>query len=319
MKIGQIYDLAAFQRFLDSSKKTGFADSDGGVILARSLTAIDPTIFEKKFPELTFNNSGIDVNNTGGYAQRIQSKRLVARGSFTESGDTSGNKGKISLAGEDNFLKVVERAAFSSWSDTEIKQAEIENVNLPSEYITNHNMIYQREIDEIGYLGVRGQEGLLNYSGFVSSGATGAIGTLTAQQMYDDIADLIEAQWNAVNNTPEYKANRVDMPTYVLNKLTSTILDTAAGSGSVLNALKANFAGVEFRSTFRADNAGGVGVSHTAAYTNNKEGLIMRIPQALTIGEIIKPSSFDFRVDSKYRIGGLDVLDDTSGHILTGL
>lgn len=322
MKIGNLYNLDQFQRFLDSGKKPGFTDAYAGTVLARNLTAVDPTILEKKYPELAFINSGIAADNTGGYARRIQSLRKRGLGGFSNAGDISGNKGKISLTAEDNTLKVKEREAHSEWSDSEVKEAELEGINLVSDYVTEHNRIYMREVDEIGYLGVpgvTGSTGLLNYGGFTTTAAGGAIGGLTAQQMYDAIADLITAQWNAVNNTPEYKANRVDMPTYVLNTLMVTILNTAAGPASVLSALKANFPDVEFRSTFRADNAGGVGVSHVVAYNNSGDSMKMRIPVPLTIGEIVKQSSFDYRVDSKYRIAGLDVLEDTSGYILTGL
>lgn len=322
MKIGNLYNLDSYQRFLDSAKKPGFVDAYAGTVLARNLTAVDPTIFEKKYPELSFVSSGIVADNSGGYARRIQSLRKRSTGGFTTAGDPSGNKGKISLAGEDSFIKVVERESHSEWTDSEIREAELQNINLVSDYVTAHNEIYLREVDLIGYLGipdVSGSVGLLNYAGFTSGAAAGAIGTLTAQQMYDDIADLITSQANAVNNTPEYKANRVDMPIYVLNTLAVTILNTAAGSASVLNALKANFPGVEFRGTFRADDAGGAGVSHTVAYSNNEQVMKMRIPTPLTVGEIIKVSSFDFRADSKYRIGGLDVLENSGGYILTGL
>src|SRR5690606_36790189 len=185
-----------------------------------------------------------------------------------------------------------------------------------------HNEIYMRELDRIGYLGVAdvtGGEGLLKYSGFGSAGATGAIDGLTAQQMYDDIAGLITDQGNGVNNTEGYKANRVDMPVYALNTLSVTILNTANGSSSVLRALQDNSPGVVFTDTFRADDTGGVGVSHTVAYANSEDATKMRIPVPLTIGEIIKQSSFDYRVDSKYRIAGIDILEDTAGRILTGL
>ena len=322
MKIGNLYDLDSYQRFMDSGKKPGFTDAYAGSVLARNLTAVDPTIFEKKYPELAFVNSGIVADNSGGYARRIQSLRKREQGGFTTAGDASGNKGKISLAGEDSYLNVVERESHSEWSDSEVKEAELQNINLVSDYVTAHNRIYMREVDVIGYLGIPDKSastGLLNYAGFTSAAATGAIGGLTAQEMYDDFADLIVSQHNAVNNTPEYMANRVDMPTYVLNTLTVTILNTAAGPASVLNALKANFPGVEFRGTFRADDAGGAGVSHTVAYSNNSEAMKMRIPTPLTVGEIIKQSSFDYRVDSKYRIAGLDILEDTAGYILTGL
>ena len=322
MKIGQLYNLNSFQQFMDSGKKPGFTDAYSGTVLARQLTAVDPQIFEKKYPDLAFVNSGIVADNSGGYARRIQSLRKRGQGGFTTAGDASGNKGKISMAGEDSTIKVVEREAESKWTDSEVKEAEMQNINLVSDYITEHNRIYLREVDEIGYLGipdVAAREGLLNYSGFATDSATGAIAGLTAQEMYDDIAGLITAQWNAVNNTAEYKANRVDMPTYVLNTLAVTILNTAAGSASVLNALKVNFPDVEFRSTFRADDAGGAGTSHTVAYNNNSEAMKMRIPLPLTVGEIIKLGSFDYHVDSKYRVAGLDVLEDSAGYILTGL
>jgi len=322
MKIGNLYDLDSFQKFQDSGKKTGFSDAYAGSILARNLTAVDPQIFEKKYPELSFVNSGIVADNSGGYARIIQSLRKQELGGFSTAGDASGNKGKISMTGEESSMKVVERESHSIWTDSEVKEADLQNINLVSDYISAHNRIYLREVDQIGYLGVpdvAASTGLLNHAGFTSAAATGAVSALTAQQMYDDIAGLLIAQHNAVNNTPEYMADKVDMPIYVLNTLTVTILNTANGASSVLSALKANFAGVEFRGTFRADAAGGAGVSHTVAYSTNSEAMKMRIPTPLTVGEIIRQGSFDFRVDSKYRIGGLDVLEDTAGYILTGL
>lgn len=318
MKIGHLYNLDSFKSFQDSIKTSGFADSFAGTVLARNLTAVDPKIFEKKFPELAFVNSGIQADNSGGYAKQIQSLRIEALGSFRTAGDASDNKGKISLAGDDSFIKVFEREAESKWTDSEIKEAELQNINLPQRYVQYHNAIYLREVDEIGLTGgTLGNEGLLNYSGFFSSGASGAIGTLTPTQMYDAIATLVIDQRNAVNNTPEYSANRVIMPVAVMNKLSVTILNTAAGSSTVMRALQDNFPDVQFTASFRA--AAVDGASATVAFSTSDEAMKMRVPLALTIGEIIKLGSFNFHVDSKYRIAGLDVLENTSGRILTGL
>jgi hypothetical protein len=322
MKIGNLYNLASFEKLDTSFKTSGFADAYAGSVLARNLTAVDPQIFEKKYPELSFVNSGIVADNTGGAARRIQSLRKRGTGSFRTAGDVADDKGKISLASEDSSLLVITREAESDWSDTEVEEASLQGINLVSDYVKYHNEIYMREVDEIGYLGKAGSgiaTGLLTYAGWSTVAATGAIGTLTAQQMYDDIAGLIIAQHNAVNNTAEYKAVNVDMPVYVLNTLAITILNTAAGSASVLTALKANFPGVNFRATFRADNAGGAGVSHTIAYSTNSEVMKMRIPTPLTVGEIIKARSFKYSMDSKYRIAGLDVFEDSGAYILTGL
>lgn len=320
MKIKNVYNLESFKRFMDSGKAQGFQDAAAGVVLARNLTQVDPKVFEKLYPELAFMASGITVDNTGGYARRIQSLRIIEEGGFSTAGDPSGNKGKISLAGEDSFLKVLVRESHSTWDDDEVKEADLQNINLVSRYIETHNKVYQRNVDEIGFLGIpdsAASTGLLNYAGFASTGAGGAIGTLTAQQMYDEIATLIVSQWNAVNNTPGYMANEVVLPVSVSNTLQSTILDTANGALSVLRALQINFASVTFRATFRAEDVGGS--STVVAYSTSEEVMKMRIPVPLTIGEIVKASSFDYRVDSKYRIAGLDILEDSGASILTGL
>lgn len=322
MKIGQLYDLASYTAFKDSAKRKGFSDSYAGAVLARNLTAVDPKILEQKYPELAFISSGIEADNSGGYATTIETLRLTELGGFSDGSDRNGGKGIISLKGDTGLLSVREREAQSNWTETEVRRADSQGLNLVSRYLQAHNKAYLTEVDEIGYLGIptiASSTGLLNHAGFTTVAATAAAGAATAQNLYDDIAGLITDQHNGVNNTVEYKANRVDMPSYVLNTLAVAILNSAAGPSSVLSALKANFPGVEFRSTFRADNAGGVGVSHTVAYCNSGDSMKMRIPTPLTIGEIIKKGSFDHQVDSMYRVAGLDVFENASGHILTGL
>lgn len=317
MKLGQLYDLDRFKSFADSALAAGFKDSATGVILARNLTAVNPKVFEKKYPELSFINSGIMVDNTGGYARRIQSLRIEEQGDFADSSDLNGGKGRISLTAEDSFIKVFPKEAHSLWTDDDIKEADLQNINLVQRYVGTHNKLYNQKVDEIGYIGHNDQEGLLNYSGWTTDSAAGAIGTLTAQEMYDEIATLITTQRNGVNNTPEYSCNRVVMPVGVMNTLQVTMLNTANGSSTVLKALQDNFADIQFVTSFRAADVGGS--SRVVAYSTNEEALVMRIPVKLTIGEIIKQSSFSYRVDSKFRIGGLDVLEDSAGRALSGL
>jgi hypothetical protein len=317
MKIGNLYNLDSFQRFQDSGAAPGFADSDAGIVLARNLTAVDPKIYEKKYPELAFVNSGIQVDNSGGYARRIQSLRLVDEGDFRDSGDTAADKGKISLKAEDNFIKVFVKEANSKWTDDDIKEAAMQNINLPQRFMSAHTKKWQQLIDTIGLLGHGTQTGLLNNAGFTATAATASIATATAQEVYDDIAGLARAQWDGVYNTVEYMANRILMPSDVFNWVSATILNTAAGSSTVLKALRDNFPGVEFSASPKANSVSGV--SKTVAFSTNEEAMKMRIPQPLTIGEIIKIGSFDFSVDSKGRIAGLDVLEALSGRYLTGL
>jgi len=322
MKIGQIYNLDAFQDFLGSASKAGFKDSYAGVVLARNLTAVDPKIFEKKYPELTFINSGITADNSGGYVARIQSLRLIDQGEFSVNGDKDGNKGKISLNAEDNFLAVKSLEGQSEWTESDVKTAELQNINLPSRFVETHNKVYLRTIDKVGLVGYSDTKGLLNTTDFTATSAGGVVSTLTAIEMYEGVSELIEAQNNAVNNTAEYKANRVLMPTRVYNKLNVTMLNTANGSSTVLKALRDNFPEITFTSTFRADtaaNGGDLSASATVAYNNSSDAMVMRIPVPLQIGKIVQISSFRHHVESMARVGGLDILEKTAGRILTGL
>jgi hypothetical protein len=310
MKIGQLFDLATAEKLRKSGSKPGFTDAYAGLVLERNLTAIDPILFEKKYPELTFVNSGIEADNTGGYARRIQSLRLIEEGGFKTAGDNSTNKGKISLSAEDSFLSVIEREAETKWSQSEVKEAELQGINIVSRYLEATNKIYLREIDEIGLVGVDGKTGLLNYAGFTSTGASGLFSVATALNMYSDVSGLINAQWASVFNTPGYMADSVTMPVDVMNLLQSTILDSAASPDSVLLALQKNFPQVAFTSSFRA-------TTDMVAYATSRDSMVMRVPQPLQYGEVIKTGSFTYQNESVYRVAGLDVLEDASGYVLT--
>ena len=316
MKLGNLYNLNSFQSFLDSHRRQGFADSYAGTVLARNLTHVDPTILQRKYPELTFINSGVQADNTGGYARRVQTLRTRETGSFKTAGDASSEKGKISMAAEEKDLKVIPREAESSWAEDEIREAELQGINLPAQYVENHNRIYMREVDEIGYLGIEGNDGLINYSGVTSNSASNSVENLTSIEKYEEIAELITGQRNGVNNTPEYSATNVDMPVRVMNDLDATILDTAGGRASVMVALQTNFPGVRFNASFRLDQPS---TSVTVAYNNSADAMKMRLPQPLTIGEVVRVTSFKFHVESHYRIAGLDLFEPAAVRYLTGL
>jgi len=320
MLIKEMYDVASFDRFKASGESIGFKDSDAGIVLARNLEFINPKILEKQYPGLAFVNSGVTVDNSGGYAHKIRSLRLNTLGKFKTAGDDSANGGKISLKSEDTDILVVERTAESDWTDSEVNEAALQNTNLVDRFLAGHLKVYNREVDEAGYLGISGNKGLLNNSEFTSVNATGLASAITAAELYQDIADLITGQHNAVSNTEAYMADRVDMPVSVMNIAAVKILNSAAGPMSVLAALKLNFPGVKFNGTFRAEKVTDVlATSRTVAYSSSDEGMCFRLPLPLMIGEIIKIKSFTYHVDSKYRIGGLDILDSTAGRILAGL
>lgn len=328
MILSKLYN---FKSFSNAATKVlvNFKDSAAGTILGRNLEAVDPTIFKQQYAGLTFLQSGVDVNNFGGWAEFVTKIKRNIVGGFKSGDDTVNGTGKISVGAEKDQIPVFPYEGFSDWADDEVKQAELENRNLVSEFVEAHNILYNQTIDEIGYVGQRFNdgtsktEGLLNFSGFATSAAANTIENLTAEAGYQEIADLINSRKTAALNNEVLMPTNVTFPTRVMNFISTKILNTAGSEKSVLAALKVNFPEITFGATSKAEATGNGGpflaLSITVCYSSNSRAMVFRIPLPLEIGEIVKPSSFKFRFDSRHRIAGLDVVEDDAGELLTGL
>lgn len=317
--IKSIYDLKSFSDKAAFAKKT-FKD-EGGIILARNLEHVSSEIFTQEFAGLTFLQGGIVVNNEGGYATSVTKLKLKAEGGFRESGTNTNTTGKITLSGESDSIPVFTLEGESDWSEIELKQAELQNVNLPSYYFEAHAELYNRKIDELGYLGQTRTDGtqktlgLLNY-GFVASGAGDTAANLSGDNLYQAIADLITDQWAGVFNVETYKADRVVMPDTVYNICAKKILNSNGSEMTVLRALQTNFPTVTFGLTTKARDVGGT--SRTTAYSSNRRAMQMRIPTPLNVSSVDQ-RGFKYYVESYFGVAGLDVIEDTAGRHLTGL
>lgn len=324
MKKINLYDSASLKRLeasynaaLASARKVMAKDSAySGIVLERDLVQVDPRVLERRSPELAFMNSGIQADNTGGYAQQIQTKRIQELGDFTKSSDISQPKGKISIAAEQGTLNVSEYEAGSDWTDTDVRQAAMGNINLMDSLLSAANKVYMRKIDTAGLIGLDGNEGLLNNSLFTSEASSVDSTSATGEQMYGEVAELITDQWNGAVNIPEFMADRVILPISVMNRLNSTLLKSESGSKTVLAAIQENFRTVTFLSSHRAESVSATRVM--VAFSSNSEGLIFRLPLPLQIGEVVKLGSFNFHVDYKFRLGGLDVLEPAACRLMTG-
>jgi len=213
----------------------------------------------------------------------------------------------------------------SDWSEIELKQAELENINLPSRFFEGHAELYNRKIDDIGFLGqvrTNGSQkttGLLNY-GFTSSASAATAVVSTGQELYDEIAELITAQWAGVLNVDTYKADRVVMPSSVYNTCSVKILNSAGSEMSVLRALQSNFPTVTFGLTTKAESVvvGVSAVSVTVAFSSNRRALQFRLPVPLNVSSVDQ-RGFKYYVESYFGVAGLDVIEDDAAQILTGL
>jgi len=319
-RVQSLYGIKSFDAAAMYAKKN-FKD-EGGIILARNLEHVSAEIFTQEFAGLTFLQQGIIVNNEGGYATSIRKLKLKTVGGFRESGTNTNTTGKITLEGEDDSIPVFTKEAESDWSEIELKQAELENINLPSRFFEGHAELYNREIDEIGYLGqvrtdgTQKTTGLLNYAGFVTATAGTTAAAATGQELYDEIAELITSQWAGVLNVDTYKADHVTMPNTVYNVASTKILNSAGSEMTVLRALSANFPTVTFGLTTKAVSVGGVSV--TIAFSSNRRALQFRLPIPLNVSSVDQ-RGFKYYVESFFGLAGLDVIEDGAARILTGL
>lgn len=307
-KVKNIYDIGSIVRAAEITKT--FV-GDAGIVLPRELEYISTTIYQQEFADLSFlTMSGISVNNEGGVAENITKIKQSINGDFADAGNKTNTDGKISLSAQSDTIPVNMKKANSSWSEIEVQQAQLAGRNLTGDLIGAHNTRYNQQIDARGYTGDgANHEGLLNWSGFTTTAATGVFSGLTPQQKYDNIKGLLDLQRAAVNLSSIFGADKIALSSTIYLGL-SVILNTAAGPMSVRQALEIN-ENVTFVITFRATTT-------LVAYSSNPLAMVMRIPTPLQISNIWQ-TGFDSNVDSLFRVGGLDVIEDQSGYILTGV
>ena len=317
--IKQLYDLEGFKTFTDSLQIK--AKDSAGLMLERQLQYLSPKLFERKYPDLRLLNTGISINNEGGYANTITSLRTSATGSFIEAQNRSANKGMISVEIGDSTAKVFDYSAGSTWSHAEVKTAELQGINLVNRFIKAHNEIYLHNLDSIGLVGADGLNGsgpatgLLNHPGFVSSTAA-AHGSGSAEDDYNVVSNLISSQQSDVDGTEAYSASVVLMSIPAFKHLETTPFNATMGAGqTILSVLKMNFPNVSFQSSPRCNSVGGSSV--TIAFSVNEESMVLRIPVPLFFSPI-EQQGLSFMTESAFRYAGVDVLEDKAGKIVTG-
>jgi hypothetical protein len=310
-KYSNLFNLDSIEKFLESGNQRGFTDAASGIVLGRMLTHVDPEIFTLKYPDLAFMSAGFTVDNSGGYVQKIQSLQNTAAGSFAKQRDRSDGKGKITLEGRDSTIDVFPWSAESQWSDDEIHEAELQGINLPQRLIEAHNEIYQQTIDKMI------ADVALDHATWGSYSNDSNFNSKKNNDLYAVFADTLTTQWSNVNNVGSYMANTIITSPAVVNRLNKDLLSVDGHSAmTVMAALKANFPGLQVLASHHASGIG-TGNKDVALFVSTSPQVAkIRIPLPLTIGEVVKPTPFTYLVESKFRIGGFDLLQQKGGFIL---
>lgn len=327
MKPSDIYHIPSHKTFADSSflalKKAGFeppkvevfTDASPGAMQRRSLEIVDPNILRDVYPENAFLNSGIAINNFGGWGESVTSLKTSVQGGFTKSSNRSADKGRISLSGERSNIQVTAFETEELWDETEAQQAMLEGRSVVNEYVRTTDEVYKQTLDEFYATGIDGENGLLNHSDVTPQGLS-PIGGGTALEDYELIASFIRSQWDSVNNIPAYMANNFVMPFTRLGILRERILEPSAGNGTVMKALKENFPTVNFSGSNRCEDVGGTKVM--SLYSNDDKIVKFRVPIPMKRSPVFI-QGFKYKVDVMFRAAGIDLLQPSGLAIATGI
>lgn len=316
-KLSNVFNIESIKTLdsaLQSFGDVAFKDAPQGNLLNRQFLRLDPQIFEAKYPENTYLNSGITIDNSGGAATFIQSLRRNRSGQFKLAGDLDAAKGLISYEHEVSGVQVFDYSAESKWTDQDVRRAAMANLTNPvNEFLRIHNELYQQHIDISVATGLRdltGATGLLNYANFTD--VTAPIAPTTGKELYAAIISIIARQQSKANGILQFMPTHVIFPIDVMTACENTVYDSnGTNPDTVLAVLQRNYPNITFLQSVR-NNTGGVGgASVIIVYSANSENMKIRIPQPLRFAPQ-NQVGFTFTVESQFSIAGIDILDNNA-------
>lgn len=317
--LGQTYNLKSFddaKAFFKGKASTNDASS-GGLILSKNLEYVSSEVFEQRIAGLNFlTGTGVTVNNEGGYTDFITKLKVRPEGEFKIAGQNANGNGKITIGAESDAMKVFYKDANSEWSEIELQKASLQNINLVSRYLSAHDTKYKEEIDKIGFLGESGiSTGLLNFGGFTATAATKTFANSNSAEMYAVLKDMVNTQRSSVFNDIMFSCDKVALHQDTFNIINGTPFDIGTATGMTVRQYAEATLGVTFVITNKALISG---VKRMVAYSSNRMAMQMRIPVPLQISNTDQ-RGFKYYIESMFGIGGLDVIENASGYIVTGV
>ena len=302
-----LYDYDSFAKAENEVANLKFNDAQQGAFVRESLIHAKTTLHWYQPPESTILDLGLNVDNTGGYANAIKSKRRTAQGSYKKQGGSiDESKGVITLGGEESQLNVFGYSAESSYSLTESKQAQLEGENLYSSLLMAHQEKYIESIDEGGY-GV-----LIDVNnGFERVDSPTPADGLTDVELSNTLRNLVINQRNNLNS--QYHCDTIVMTPKL--KLRCDSADYKPESGMSISSKLKQTLGITIKSSFRLTGVGAGGTDIVIALNTNPNALAIRIPMKFRTTPTWRTGD-DFHFQTSFRSGGVDILELSAGYVL---
>lgn len=294
----KLYDYDSFMR-ASNEVATQFKDAKQGAIARESLVATTKGLHMYMPSKMTLLNLGIGVDNSGGYANKIKSLRLVGTGGFVEVGTSSTTQGRIGIDSSTSEILVKGYEAESLYSDTDIGQAQMENRNIYKELVGVHQAKYIETIDSLGY------ETLIKTNDFDKMDVNKKWDDMTDEEVYKLLKDGIVGQNSNVSDA--YYADTIVLDPKGYTRVHSS--DYKANTDLTIAQKITRDFGIKFQVSFRLK-----GKTNTTGLILNTdaESLMIRIPKRLKISKVYNLGA-KHGFDSGFRVAGVDVLESGSG------
>jgi hypothetical protein len=302
----QLWDVRSFFDAKAEIAKTSFKDATAGTILTRSLEHINTKIYKQRGVNETFLSIGIKIDNTGGYADFITSLKRKVEGDFANAGTADKTKGVITVSGEKSTLGVSGLKASSGWSFVEMEQAKLENRDTASDLMAGHNAKYLTQVDNIGFFGVNGVNGIANHADLTTVTASAFWSGMTNVELTDELSAFILSQRGSVDNT-DFWCDTVVLPTPLLSKIKSA--NAFDGFERTIEEHLMTAYDVRFVASSKLTGVGTATSDVVLALSTHEDALVFRIPVPFNMSKVYQTSDWNYSFESMFRIAGIDMLE----------
>ena len=328
MKNGKIYDGKSAQIIEDSFKsayplmlaKNGINDSNtiatGGMYLEQQLREILPEVLSEVYPEMPLLNF-MSVDNSGALSQSIIQRAQSFEGRHESTHETANTKGTLTVNRTAREQLVVEYAAETNYSETDLQRGILLNENIDTALIEAHNISYMTWIDEIGFEGIKNKddnntlltEGLTNYSDTIASLVKTAGATFAASDgltIYGEIQNLYNEMIGEAGAAAVLRPNVVVLPPKQFSIISTELMtgtSPVTGFVTVKDFIESQLGLTCYAST-RCSGKGAGSTDRLVMINNDRRNMRFHLPEPLRFAPI-DIRGFKYNLQSKFRIAGM--------------
>ena len=296
LDMNSIIELNKFDTRLHDGANTN------GAISGEALKVMAGEVFEYIPDDVTWQDIGFSISNTGGYGNYITSIKRATYGSYEKQGNKSKTKGVIGVTGDTSAIPIIGYDAISTFTEVDIKQAKMEKRNIRTELYQAHGEAYFSKIDDMVYDSI----GSLGFEEIASGGDWD---TKTDDEISNELRNFIIGQIANGNNIqrgdtlilPKSKYLRIVFSDY-----------KSFSERSILEKVRDSLRSIGI--TFKA--IGTDKLTKDAIFLNtSRKNTLLRIPLPLSFSKVHQ-QGFQYSFMGMFRVGGLDIASSKIGRIL---